>query len=835
MSRREPSPALVAIALAVLAGDVFGYALGSPDPGRRTAFAALAGTLSALLAVVAAAGAARRTTGAARRGWRWIAAGCAAHLAGQLVWDLYAVVFLRVPPPFPSIADLGYLALYPSLAVGLWHLSPPRAPGRTQPTVALDAALVTFAAAAVTYELLVAPLIDRGGGGALLPLLASLAWACSAVAVSWGLLVQLVRRRAPSLGPAGLAIAGLLVLCVTNARYAPLALAGTYVPGSWLDLGWDAGLILIAVSAALARDDEGVATRGLLAGETPRAIAVVVAIAGLAALALWIVLEHRRESAAVWVAVGVVIIGARVVYALRGDRRYAQLLEHEVAAQTRSLMDSLAATAVAERNLRLVMEAVPDAIVVLDAEGRQLDMNSAARALFAAAPDDADHSLFAVLDPGAHAIARENLEAAFRGAVRTFDIRFYRPDGIRGIAAVSYAPVRDERGVSRVLAVVRDVTDQKRTSAQLQQAEKLAAIGQLVSGVAHEINNPAAIISGFAQTLLLDDVKAEHREMAQMIYDEASRIGRITQNLLAFARAGGKERTLIDLNDILRRTFALRSYHLTTLNIAVTLDLDPSDPKIWANASDVQQLLLNLVINAEQALLTIEPPRTITIRSLAGEQDVRVEVADNGPGVPPEIRERVFDPFFTTKPEGVGTGLGLSICYGITRDHAGRIWLESDPGQGARFVVQLPRDPRAGPRPTGDGRLPASRPVRQVRVLLVDDEFALRNALVQFLARRGIHATGVGDGTEALHAVGHDSFDVIVSDVRMPGMSGGDFIARLKSERPELVSRLIFTTGDAFAPDTAELIESSGVPTVTKPFDFATLERLIRDVSTRTA
>jgi len=833
MSRREPSRALVAVALAVLAGDVLAYALGSPDPARRTALAALAGTLSALVAVVCAGWAARRTTGAERRGWRWIAAGCAAHLAGQLVRDFYAVA-QHVPAPFPSIADLGYLALYPSLAVGLWHLSPPRAPGRTQPTVALDAALVTFAAAAVTYELLVAPLIDRGG--ALLPLLASLAWACSAVAVSWGLLVQLVRRRALSLGPAGLAIAGLLVLCVTNARYAPLALAGTYAPGSWLDLGWDAGLILIAVSAALARDDEGagIATGGLLAGETPRAIAVVVAIAGLAALALWIVLEHRRESAAVWVAVGVVIIGARVVYAVRGDRRYAQLLEHEVAAQTRSLMDSLAATAVAERNLRLVMEAVPDAIVVLDAEGRQLDLNSAARALFAAAPDDADHSLFAVLDPGAHAIARENLDAAFRGAVRTFDIRFYRADGIRGIAAVSYAPVRDERGVSRVLAVVRDVTDQKRTTAQLQQAEKLAAIGQLVSGVAHEINNPAAIISGFAQTLLLDDVKPEHKEMAQMIYDEASRIGRITQNLLAFARAGGKERTLIDLNDILRRTFALRSYHLTTLSIAVTLDLDPSDPKIWANASDVQQLLLNLVINAEQALLTIEPPRTITIRSLAGEQDVRVEVADNGPGVPPEIRERIFDPFFTTKPEGVGTGLGLSICYGITRDHAGRIWLESEPGQGARFVIQLPRDPRAGPRPTGDGRLPASRPVRQIRVLLVDDELALRNALVQFLARRGIHATGVGDGTEALHAVGRDSFDVIVSDVRMPGMSGGDFLGRLKSERPELVSRLIFSTGDAFAPDTAELLESSGVPTVTKPFDFATLERLIRDVSART-
>ncbi|HUL03651.1 MAG TPA: ATP-binding protein [Gemmatimonadales bacterium] len=819
MSRRQPSHALAAIAVALVAGSVLAR--------RAPVVAAVCWTLLAVVAVLSAAWAARRTSGAERRGWQWIAAGCAAHLAGRLVWDYYELG-ARVPPPFPSLADPGYLALYPCFAVGLQSLLPARLPGRQQPTVILDATLVTFTAAALTYELLLAPLLDIGG--ARLPLATSIAWAAIGVVVLWALSLQLVRQRSLVLGTAGLAITGLLVLCVINATYAPIALRGTYVPGGWLDIGWQVGLALLVVAAALAGADTQV---GGLASDTPRAIAVVVAIAGIMALALWSVLRDRSESAAVWVALGIAIIGGRVVYALRADRQYAELLEHEVAAQTRSLMDSLAATAVAERNLRLVMEAVPDAIVVMDAEGRQLDMNTAARELFAAAPADAQRSLFAVLDPGAHAIARENLAAAFEGAVRTFDIRFRRADGIRGTAAVSYAPVRADHGVSRVLAVVRDVTHEKRTAAQLQQAEKLAAIGQLVSGVAHEINNPAAIISGFAQTLLLDDVNPEHRDMAQMIYDEASRIGRITQNLLAFARAGGKERTLIDLNDVLRRTFALRSYHLTTLSITVTLELDPSDPKIWANASDVQQMLLNLVINAEQALVTIDPPRSITIRSQASEQDVRVEVADNGPGVPAEIRERIFDPFFTTKPEGVGTGLGLSICYGIVREHAGRISLESEHGQGTRFIIQFPRDPRSGTRPSDDTRLPAGRPVRQLRVLLVDDELSLRNALVQFLARRGISATGVGDGAEALHAIDHDSFDVIVSDVRMPGMSGGDFVARLRRERPDLVARLIFSTGDAFARDTAELLEAAGVPTVTKPFDFATLERVVREVAAR--
>jgi PAS domain S-box-containing protein len=543
---------------------------------------------------------------------------------------------------------------------------------------------------------------------------------------------------------------------------------------------------------------------------------------------------QARGVTALWVAVGIVILGARFIYALRSERGYARLLEREVAAQTRSLLDSLAATGAAERNLRLVMEAVPDALVVLDRDGRSLEMNSAARAMFAAQPEAGpERSLFDALDPEGVAIARQNLDAALQGEVRTFELSFRREAGRRGTGAVLYAPVRDGQRVSKVLALIRDVTDQKRRESQLQQAEKLGAIGQLVSGVAHEINNPAAIISGSAQTMLLDDLKPEHREMTQTIYDEATRIGRITQNLLAFARAGGKERTLIDLNDIVRRTVALRAYHLSTVNVAVTVDLDPTHPRIWSNASELQQMLLNLIINAEQAVLTVEPPRTITVRSRASGQDVRLEVADNGPGVPPEIRSRVFDPFFTTKPEGLGTGLGLSICYGIARDHGGRIWVEPERGQGAKFLVELPCDPRTQVRPASETRIPGAGE-RRLNVLLLEDEAGLRNALLHFLARRGIDATAVGDGAEALRTLKQQSFDVIVTDVRMPGMSGRDFLGQLRIDRPELLSRLIFSTGDALEDDTAALIQECGAPTVSKPFDLTSLERLIREVAMRT-
>src|SRR6184192_3874490 len=540
----------------------------------------------------------------------------------------------------------------------------------------------------------------------------------------------------------------------------------------------------------------------------------------------------RTIAAAGLVGAGLAGGAARFLASSRADRRYAKVLEHEVATQTRSLVDSLAATADAERHLRLVMDAVPDAIAVLDRDGRVIDLNESAKRLLAAPPHaSAGRSVFASLEADAAATVRERLAAAFRGEVQRFEVAGRREDGTKGLSAMLYAPVRERGEVTRVLALGRDITDQKHTEHQLQQAEKLSAMGQLVSGVAHEINNPAAIISGFAQTLLLDVVKPEQREMLQMIYDEATRIGRITANLLAFARAGGSQRTLVDLNDIVRRTFALRSYHLTTLNIAVTLELSPAEPKFWADPSELQQMLLNLLINAEQALVAVETSRTIVVRRAASEEDVRLEVADSGPGIAPEIRAKIFDPFFTTKPEGVGTGLGLSICYGIAREHGGRIWVESEPGQGARFAVTLPRDPREESRPEPTVPPRAAPAGADLSVLVVDDAVALRNALLRFLARRGIRGEGVSDGAEALRVLQQRNFDVIISDVRMPGMSGREFLERLGRDRPDLVSRLIFSTGDTFAPETAALIQESGLPTVTKPFDFAELERVIRQVA----
>jgi len=825
--------ALVAIAAGSFLAIVLAYLVAPPH--RRALVAGASGTWATVYAIACCAVAARRHPSRdQRRAWLWIGAGCVLFLAGQLVWSYYDLI-RRIPLPYPSLADAGYLGVYVCFLVAVTKLVGAAPRRRFDPELLIDTVLVTLTAGALAYEFLLKPLFDAGGS--VPSLLTSIAWSIGGIGVLWLILVELLRLTRVPLAAAGVVIA-LGVLCFANVMYATAALRGTFHAGGVLDLGWDAGLLLLAAAAAVAPAAPQTPEAGAraISGNAARIAALVIGLGGIGAVAIRSALSTEPDTgSAVLIALAVVIIGVRLLHSTRADRRYAALLENEVASQTRSLMDSLAATGAAERNLRLLMEAVPDAIVVVDREGRILESNGPSHVMGALVTPAVNRSIFEFLAADAAAVVRDKLAAAFHGEIQRFETPFSRDDGTHGVATLLYAPIREGSRITRVLILARDVTEQKRNESQFQQAEKLAAMGQLVSGVAHEINNPAAIISGFAQTLLLDDLKPEHREVLQMMYDEATRIGRITSNLLAFARAGSSQRALVDINDIARRTFALRSYHLSTLNITVSLDLDSGEPKIWADASELQQLILNLLINAEQALVTIDGPRTIVVRTRADEGEARLEIADSGPGIAPEIRRKIFDPFFTTKPEGVGTGLGLSICYGIAREHGGRIWVESEPGHGARFGVTLPRDQRESSPPQSQAPPPGASAVGELTVLVVDDETALRNALLRFLGRRGIHGEGVSDGAEALRLLQRRGFDVIISDVRMPGMSGREFLERLRRDRPELVPRVVFSTGDTFAPDTAAFLKESGVPTVTKPFDFAMLERVIREVVTRAA
>jgi len=805
------------------------YLLAPPPFGRtsRGVIAAIGWTWASAYATLCVLAARRRFDDAAeRRGLAWIAAGCTLWLVGQLTDDLARS--LPGSEAWPHVvAAIGWVGIYPCLVAAVAVLLRPQLRRDAGMAAILDTLLLTFTTGVLAEELM----SQRPAFQDLRTAILSLVGGLGAVVLLWSTLVgALHRTRAPLAGGAR-AFGALTWFAAASVLYAIVRVLGIPVPSVLVALGWDVLFLYLALQVALATGPAPAVAGGpAIPSPPPRLLShLLVLLMGLAGVFVVAILNMLRPgvdySAAVLVGIGGAIIGLRLALALSADQEYAQRLERDVERQTRSLSASYAAAADAERNLRLLMDAVPDAIVVLDREGRVTSHNPAAEPLVTRA--GGDPALPAFLQGTASGTARGHLAAAFEGEVRHFEVSHARSDGW-GVSAVIYAPIRSGAGIERVIALARDISEQRRTEAQLQQSEKLAAMGQLVSGVAHEINNPAAIISGFAQTLLLDRLTDPQREMTEMIRDEAMRIGRITSNLLAFARSGGSERDLIDVNDVVRRTFALRSYHLSTLNIQVVLELDPSSPVVWGNGPQLQQMLLNLLINAEQALAESPVERAIAIRTAGTTDAVRLEVADSGPGIAPEIQARIFDPFFTTKPVGVGTGLGLSICYGIVQEHGGRITLETAVGRGATFVVHLPRDPRPLPAPPSDASPRAAAEPTELRVLIVDDEPALRDAAGRFLRRAGITAETAVDGRTALEAIARQDFDVIITDIRMPGMNGRELVARLKRERPELLDRIILSTGDTFAEDTANLVAETGLPTLVKPFDFETLERLVR-------
>jgi signal transduction histidine kinase/CheY-like chemotaxis protein len=796
--------------------------------------AAGAWTLTALLRTAAVWFAWRLTNDPQRkRAWGWLGVASFIDLAAQLYTD--AGLTRGAPIPLVSIADIGLLGAYPAYFLATWNLLTTRPLRQPTTEILLDASLLTLTAVAWAYELFVEPLAV---GAADVSVLASVAYATGGLALLWLIGMLLLRpNRFPSTGE-GIAVVGIGVFAASDLLFGTVALPRNVPAGSMLDLGWDAANLILATAAvfAAARPDGRPAVQATGTSVAPRLFAVLIGFFGLVGLHIYSMLRGSFEPRdALLPLAGGIVIAARVGYSLFTDRRHEAALEQEVERQTQSLVQSLAATATAERNLRQIIEASPDPIVLIDRDGRVLEYQPDApdRTPAPGAPRPT-RSAFEQFDPDAAKIARQHLDAAFAGEVRRFEAPLRRPDGGRGVTSLVYAPIREQGQITKVLAIARDVTELRRAQTQLQQADKLAAMGQLVSGVAHEINNPAAIISGFAQTLMLDDLRPEQREIVEMVRDEAMRIGQITTNLLAFARMSGPERSLVDVNELVRRTFNLRAYHLNTLNVQVDLELDATEPRVWANVSELQQLLLNLLINAEQALETFEGPRRISLRTRAESHEVHIACRDSGPGVPAELRSRIFDPFFTTKPEGVGTGLGLSICYGIVKSHGGRIWLESEVGHGASFEIALPLDLRTAPRPipgdVGD-RVPDAEPLC---VLVVDDEPGIRQATARFLNRCGIQVRAVSDGAEALRALRTREFDVILCDVRMPGMNGRDFLTRLREQAPRLVSTLIFATGDALDVDTAALLSDAGAPSLVKPFDFDALEQLVRDVAART-
>ncbi|MDB4874652.1 MAG: signal transduction histidine kinase, nitrogen specific, NtrB [Gemmatimonadetes bacterium] len=471
-----------------------------------------------------------------------------------------------------------------------------------------------------------------------------------------------------------------------------------------------------------------------------------------------------------------------------------------------------------ESRYRHLFEGASDAIMTFDAFGRFTTVNDAGEAISGYPRGELIGRFFGPL-LAIDALPRAVLEfrRALSGNAGQFETVMLRKDGERRHITVNYACPERSR---EVLCMIRDATQEKQLQLQLIQSEKMAAIGQLVSGVAHEINNPLAGISGFAQLLLADkSLTPDAHHSAEVISGEARRAARIVHNLLTFARQHAAEKASANVNAIVENTLELRAYEVRVRGTELVCELDPAIPDTVVDVYQIQQVLLNLVTNAEHAMAnSARHDHRLTVRTRALGGTVRIEVEDTGGGIPPHSVDLIFNPFFTTKPTGQGTGLGLSISLGIVSEHGGRIWVDNV-GGGARFTVELPVT-AAGASAVPARRLPQIvRP--GLRVLVADDEEPIRMALDRFLASQGHTPVTVSSGNEAVwRAEGDEEFDTIILDMRMPDLSGRQIFEQWRINRPDLSDRVVFLTGDIVSPDLQAFLAGTERPYLSKPFDF---------------
>jgi signal transduction histidine kinase/CheY-like chemotaxis protein len=382
-------------------------------------------------------------------------------------------------------------------------------------------------------------------------------------------------------------------------------------------------------------------------------------------------------------------------------------------------------------------------------------------------------------------------------------------------------PVLDGDGL-RVgwLELYYDVTGERQIQSKLLQTEKMAAVGQLVSGIAHELNNPLTSIMGYAQLLLGHGLNAAQFSEAGKVFHEAERARRIVKNLLYFARENEPERMRVDLNEIVERTLALRSYELKVEDILIERDLAPDLPETMADPYQLQQVVLNLLVNAEHALLQDRGKGRVRVSTrLAEGNRIAIEVADDGPGISREIMSRIFDPFFTTKPAGLGTGLGLSIVYGIVKQHDGEVTVENQPGGGARFIVELPVLEVPASKASSaerETRMVASAP--RSRVLVVEDEPTVAQLIVDVLQEEGHRVEAVLDSQEGLTRLSRSRYDLVICDLRMPRLDGPAFYEALVRSGSAARDRLMFITGDTLAPRTMKFLQNGKLTYLAKPF-----------------
>lgn len=485
-----------------------------------------------------------------------------------------------------------------------------------------------------------------------------------------------------------------------------------------------------------------------------------------------------------------------------------------------------------EALVRQVLEACPVPILMTRLDGEILYESPAGRNLFGRRPTEkSDYSLRA----WASLANREEYLARLRerGEVDEYEAMLRRSDGSVFPGAISARLIRF-RGEDVIVSSTRDLTERraveeqmKRQREALYQGEKLSAMGQLLASVAHELNNPLSVVVG--QSLLLQETAVEPDIVARAgkISNAADRCARIVKTFLAMARQQPTEMGSVLLNEVVDTALEVTGYALRSHDIDVVVELANDLPPVWADADQLNQVLTNLLVNAQQALEGQAGPRRVKIRTFyeADSKQLVLELGDNGPGMSPEVRARIFEPFFTTKDKGSGTGIGLAVSHRILATHGGTIACDSMPGRGTTFSIRLPASPPESRAVEPLGHRPG-KPAR-LHVLVVDDEPDVADVIAELLRTDGHRVEVVASGQAALDRSAGVQFDLVVSDIRMPGVDGPALYAELTESRPELAGRVAFITGDTLSPKARQFLEATDCPRLEKPVTLVELREMV--------
>jgi two-component system, cell cycle sensor histidine kinase and response regulator CckA len=495
-----------------------------------------------------------------------------------------------------------------------------------------------------------------------------------------------------------------------------------------------------------------------------------------------------------------------------------------------------------QRLMGRVLEEMPEAVVFLNAENRIVSCNAAAERTFGYTAAEMIGRPVAMLsteaDERTAAPIVDVIAATRRNGGWSGEVVRRRKDGSHFPVRLITGVVRDSDGrIIGQAGLLRDLTEEKRNELQMRRAERMTSLGTLLGGLAHELNNPLTSIKSFAQLLLLDQRPAEDREGLEVIHQEADRAAQLVADLRLIARQtremAGPSREPIGANEMVRSVVAQRQVALAASGLEIRMVLADGLAPVWGDRARLEQLLRQLVLNAEQAIFSGGRGGEIVVRTRAGGKGVVFEVSDTGPGISPADQERIFDPFWTTKAPGEGIGLGLSMAHTVVTEHEGEIRVESVPGRGATFTIELP--PGEGMDLAREAAEATLRRYGPLRILLVEDEAPIRTSLARFLVRRGHHVDAVGTASEAIRRVeSGEAYEVIVSDMRMPGMSGVELHARFAARGDGTETRMIFLTGDPSGCERNGSELHVGALILTKPFELNELaERIERFASSR--